>query len=75
MKDLSELCAQWLASTGALLADIIPDGSVNGDDLNLLAEYWLAGVDLIPPLPNPSEWTDIPAIQDGGFIRTAALSR
>ncbi|MHC4374230.1 MAG: hypothetical protein ACYSTO_08640, partial [Planctomycetota bacterium] len=25
MKDLSELCAQWLASTGALLADIIPD--------------------------------------------------
>ncbi|MHC5100452.1 MAG: hypothetical protein ACYSOG_01295, partial [Planctomycetota bacterium] len=74
MKDLSELCAQWLASTGALLADIIPDGSVNGDDLNLLAEYWLAGVDLIPPLPNPSEWTDIPAIQDGGFIQMKAKS-
>ncbi|MHC5115437.1 MAG: DUF3616 domain-containing protein, partial [Planctomycetota bacterium] len=74
MKDLSELSAQWLASTGPLSADIIPDGSVNGDDLNLLAEYWLAGVDLTPPLPNPSEWTDSPAIQDGGFITMKANS-
>lgn len=72
--DLSELSAQWLASTLPLSADIIPDGHVNIDDLALLTAFWLEGVDFTPPQPNPSGWTTagIPAIQDGGFIAMEA---
>ena len=76
MHDLAELSTQWLLESPpeshSLPADIIPDGYVDVDDLALLTAFWLEGVDLTPPLPNPSEWTDPPAIQDGGFIAMKA---
>ena len=76
MKDLSELSARWLQETlpqsVPLAADILPDGHVNSNDLALLAMFWLEGFDAASPLPDPSDWTDIPAIQDGGFIRMKA---
>lgn len=76
LKDLAALSAQWLQQIPPqgvpFPADILPDGLVNGDDLALLAMFWLEGFDNTAPLPDPSEWTDIPAIQDGGFVRMKA---
>ena len=76
MKDFSELSAKWLYETPGGSepppADIIPDGIVNADDLEMLAAFWLEGFDNTAPLPNPAEWTDKPTIQDGGFIQMKA---
>lgn len=76
LHDLSEMAAQWLlaALSDPPAADIVPDGTVNVDDLMLLAGNWLEGFDITPPLPNPSEWTDAPAVQDGGFIQMKAAA-
>ncbi len=70
--DLAQLSSQWLKSTQPLTADIIPDNHVNIDDLILLAAFWLEGIDFTPPQPNPFDWTDAPAIQDGGTITMRA---
>jgi hypothetical protein len=72
MNDLSLFSAQWLRQDVSRPADIVPDGSVNPDDLALLAAFWLEGYDTAPPLPDPSEWKDAPAIQDGGFVMMRA---
>lgn len=76
MQDLSALAACWLVeglSEGEPPAgDIAADGSVDMADLTLLAAHWLDGFDTTSPLPDPSDWTDIPAIQDGGFVRMKA---
>ena len=78
MEDLGELSAQWLQETppqsDPSTADIVPDGLVNIDDLALLAMFWLEGFDNTPPSPDPAEWTDTPAIQDGGFVQMKAKS-
>ena len=78
MKDLSGLSVKWLQETPPETepppADIVPDGIVNADDFEMLAAFWLEGFDNIAPLPNPAEWTDMPAIQDGGFIQMKAKS-
>ena len=74
MVDVSKLSAQWL-HTDPLedeRADIVPDGQVNQEDLAALALSWLEGFDNTPPSPNPSQWNDVPAIQDGGFIQMKA---
>jgi len=76
MEDLLELCRQWLeepASQGEwLAADIVPDGDVNLIDFGLLSAFWLEGFDETTPSPDPAEWKDEPAIQDGGFITMKA---
>ncbi|MCI0499081.1 MAG: DUF3616 domain-containing protein [Planctomycetales bacterium] len=76
LHDLCELSAQWLRETPPQgdppAADIDPDGQVNTGDLALLAAFWLDGFDTAAPLPNPVEWTAIPAIQDGGIIQMEA---
>lgn len=76
MQDLSALAGQWLGESlpesELSAADIVPDGSVDMDDLTLLATHWLEGFDTTAPLPDPSDWTDVPAIQDGGFVRMKA---
>ena len=78
MQDLSELSVQWLDQTlpqeDPLPADIIPDGQVDIGDFALLAAFWLEGFDTAAPVPDPSEWTDAPGVQDGGFIRMKAKS-
>lgn len=76
MQDLSELSIQWLEQTlpeeVPLSADIVTDGEVNVGDFAMLAVFWLEGFDDTPPQPDPAEWTDKPAVQDGGFIRMKA---
>jgi hypothetical protein len=72
MQDLCELSGQWLQADHPLIADVVPNGQVDVDDLTRLADFWLYGFDDAPPLPNPSEWTALPAIQDGGFIQMKA---
>lgn len=78
MKDFAELAIDWQSQVPLQdeppLTDIIVDGQVNIDDFATLALFWLEGFDNTPPLPDPSEWTDIPAIQDGGFIQMKAKS-
>ncbi|MHC5001461.1 MAG: hypothetical protein ACYTE1_11735, partial [Planctomycetota bacterium] len=76
INDLSELTAQWLQSvppeSNSPPVDIVVDGHVNGEDLSLMSAFWLEGSDANAPSPNPSEWKDIPEIQDGGFITMEA---
>lgn len=78
LQDFRQLSDYWLQETlpqgNPQAADIAPDGQVNLDDLALLAGFWLAGVDYTAPLPNPSTWTNIPAIQDGGFVQMKAAA-
>jgi len=74
MNDLSELSAQWLQQAPLLSADIVPDGKVNVVDFDRLSAFWLEGFDDIAPLPDPAEWTDVPAVRDGGFIEMKAKS-
>ncbi|MFZ9011475.1 MAG: hypothetical protein ACO20W_06225, partial [Anaerohalosphaeraceae bacterium] len=78
MMDLSGLAADWQSpvprQTDPPLTDILVDGQVNIEDFVVLAMFWLEGFDNIAPLPDPSEWTDSPAIQDGGFITMKANS-
>jgi hypothetical protein len=78
MIDLSGLAADWQRQVtlqpSPPLTDIVVDGQVNIDDFAALAMFWLEGLDNTPPLPDPSEWTAIPAIQDGGFIRMKAAN-
>ncbi|MBN1795590.1 MAG: DUF3616 domain-containing protein [Sedimentisphaerales bacterium] len=78
MEDFSELAAEWLSQvlpqSEPLPADILPDGQVDMYDLAILVMFWLEGFDYTAPLPDPSQWTDIPAIQDGGFIQMKAKS-
>jgi hypothetical protein len=78
MKDFAGMAADWqsqvLLQSAPPLTDIIVDGQVNIDDFEVMAMFWLEGYDITPPTPNPSEWTDIPAIQDGGFIQMKAKS-
>lgn len=78
MKDLSVQSLQWLLETlpptEPLLADIVPDGIVNTLDLELMAAFWLEGFDDSAPEFDPAEWTDVPAVQDGGFIAMKAKS-
>lgn len=59
MADLAEVAQRRLTQTST-------------NDLSLLAAFWLEGVDLMPPQPNPFDWTDIPAIQDGGNLTMRA---
>lgn len=76
MKDFSELSVQWLQSalpeSQPLEADISRDGNVNVFDLKLMAVFWLEGFDDTAPLPDPADWKDEPAVQDGGFIAMKA---
>ncbi len=76
MNDLSELSGQWLqeapSQSEPLPADIVPDGNVNAVDFGLLAAFWMEGFDDIAPSPDPAEWKDVPAVQDGGFIEMKA---
>ncbi|MDH4203397.1 MAG: DUF3616 domain-containing protein [Phycisphaerae bacterium] len=78
MMDLSGLAADWQSpvprQTDPPLTDILVDGQVNIEDFVVLAMFWLEGFDDIAPLPDPSEWTDTPAIQDGGFVTMKAKS-
>ena len=78
LKDFAGLSADWLnqvpPQTEPPLTDVITDGQVNIDDFKTQAMFWLTGYDVTPPTPNPSEWTDTPAIQDGGFIQMKAKS-
>ena len=73
MSDFSGLAVDWQSQvplqSDPPLTDIIVDGQVNIDDFAVLAMFWLEGFDNTPPSPDPSEWTDIPAIQDGSFIQ------
>lgn len=70
--DLSELASKWLQTSpqqnNLLAADITRDGNVNSSDFALLAKFWLAGFDNSPPLPDPFDWKDEPAIIDGGAL-------
>lgn len=59
LEDLAVIAQQWLLQT-------------TPDDVALLAEYWLAGVDLTAPTPNPFDWTDKPVIGDGGTLTMKA---
>ncbi len=72
IEDLCEMASQWLLTTppqnSSTSADIVPDGSVNTEDFAQLAAFWMEGFDNTAPLPNPFEWTDVPAIADGGAV-------
>ncbi|MEN6307686.1 MAG: DUF3616 domain-containing protein [Anaerohalosphaeraceae bacterium] len=78
LQDFCQLSDYWLQEnlpqSNHPRADIVPDGQVNLGDLMLQAQFWLSGVDYTAPLPNPSAWTNIPAIQDGGFVQMKAIS-
>ncbi|MHC5122236.1 MAG: hypothetical protein ACYSO7_12130, partial [Planctomycetota bacterium] len=77
MMDFAGLATEWLEQVPLQneppLTDIVMDGQVNIEDFATQAMFWLQGFDDTSPLPNPSEWTDIPAIQDGGFIAMKAM--
>ncbi|MHC4288418.1 MAG: hypothetical protein ACYSSJ_08970, partial [Planctomycetota bacterium] len=77
MMDFAGLASEWLEQVPLQneppLTDIVMDGQVNIEDFATQAMFWLQGFDDTSPLPNPSEWTDIPAIQDGGFIAMKAM--
>ena len=78
MIDFSALAADWQSQVplqnAPPLTDIVVDGQVDIADFTVLAMFWLEGFDNTAPSPDPSEWTDIPAIQDGGFIQMKAKS-
>ena len=70
--DLSEMSAQWLDESPLegepLAADIVPSGRVDMFDFSLLSMFWNEGLDSNPPVPNPSEWKDEPAMVDGEIL-------